>query len=337
MRAAVISVTERGRALSERLAPLFDADRFCYRRHTDEGASAYDDIMDITADIFKRCDVIVFICAAGIAVRASAPHISSKLTDPAVIVIDDCGRFVIPILSGHIGGANQAARLIAEHIGAQAVITTATDTGGHFSPDSMAKANGLIIDDMDTAKRIAAAVLEGKRIGLYSSFPCVNIPDDITQGEAEYGIAVSGDRSVKPFPVTLHLIPKNIIVGVGCRRGTPAESIAACVRTALGDIPEERISAVATIDIKADEAGLIGYCGSIGAELITFTAEELMDAQGEFSASDFVRSVTGTDNVCERSAVCAGGRLIVKKTALDGVTAAAAEKDITIDFARTCI
>lgn len=337
MRAAVISVTERGRALSEQLAPLFDADRFCYRRHTDEGAFAYDDIMDITADIFKRCDVIVFICAAGIAVRASAPHISSKLTDPAVIVIDDCGRFVIPILSGHIGGANQAARLIAEHIGAQAVITTATDTGGHFSPDSMAKANGLIIDDMDTAKRIAAAVLEGKRIGLYSSFPCVNIPDDITRGEAEYGIAVSGDRSVKPFPVTLHLIPKNIIVGVGCRRGTPAESIAACVRTALGDIPEERISAVATIDIKADEAGLIGYCGSIGAELITFTAEELMDAQGEFSASDFVRSVTGTDNVCERSAVCAGGRLIVKKTALDGVTAAAAEKDITIDFARTCI
>lgn len=334
MKTVIISVTEKGRILSEKISRLFTAERYCYIKHTDDNAAVFDDIRELTGRIFPKYDIIIFICAAGIAVRAIAPYILSKLTDPAVVVIDDCGKYVIPILSGHIGGANRAAKYIARETGAEAVITTATDIGGHFSPDSMAAANGLIIDDMDTAKRIAAAVLEGSKIGLKSSYECINLPPEITYDNAEYGICIDDNFDEKSFPVTLGLMPKNIILGLGCKRGTSADTIENCVETALGSIDKKRICAIATIDIKADEPAMLEYSRRLGVPLYTYSAEELMKAEGEFTSSEYVRSVTGTDNVCERSAVCCGGTIIVKKTALNGVTAAIAKKEIIIDFAR---
>ena len=122
MRATVISFTEKGRLLSQKITDLLNetntAERFCFHSHTDEKAQSFDDVCVLAAKLFDACDALVFVCASGIAVRAIAPHIKSKASDPAVIVIDDCGKFVIPLLSGHIGGANRLAQLIAEKIGA---------------------------------------------------------------------------------------------------------------------------------------------------------------------------------------------------------------------------
>ncbi len=338
MNTTIISVTEKGRLLSQRIAGICEnAVRCCHTHHTDETAQAFDDMSSLVRKIFNEYDCIIFVCAAGIAVRMIAPLLRSKCSDPAVIVTDDCGKFVIPILSGHIGGANSIAVYIAKKIGAVPVITTATDTGGHFSPDSMAAANSLIIGDMHAAKLIASAVLDGKKIGLVSKYPCINIPPEITENETEIGLCISDSGTDKPFPVTLDLVPKNIIVGMGCKKGVTADAVAECVRNALGGISEKRIAAVATADIKAEEAGLLEYCRRIGAKLHIFTADELMQTQGEFTSSEFVRSVTGADNICERSAAACGGKIIVKKTALNGVTAAVAKKDITIDFAGTII
>ncbi len=339
----MISVTEKGRGLSERIAAALDGHevrRYCSEKHTDAGAMTYERIAALTAELWDRTDALIFVCACGIAVRCIAPHVTSKLKDPAVIAADDCGRFVIPLLSGHIGGANAIAERLAQGLGATAVITTATDIGGLFSPDSFAAANGLIITDMGAAKQIAAAVLDGERIGLVSDVPCLNTPAQIAAvSEAQglhYGIQIGGSAEPKPFPVTLRLLPKNIVLGIGCKRGSAAQTIARTVEAALSaaGIPPERVCGAASIDLKSDEEGLREFCRERELPIEFFTTEELSEVGGDFTASEFVRSVTGVDNVCERSAVKHGGRLIMRKYAGGGVTVAAAELPIVPDFER---
>lgn len=341
MKIAIISVTEKGRLLSRKVAEYLDedhtAERFCFHSHTDENAQTFDNVNELAAKLFSDCDALIFVCASGIAVRAAAPYIKSKTSDPAVIVIDDCGKFVIPILSGHLGGANRLAQIIAEKIGAVPVITTATDVGGKFSPDSFAKTNGLVISDMDAAKRIAAAVLDGENIGLLSEYPCENIPHGLCVGEAcKTGIYIGTESGKKPFETTLFLAPKNIVVGIGCKRGTAFETIEAHVKACLeaAKISGERLCAASTIDIKSEEKGLLEFCEHHKIKLLTYSAEELMSVEGEFSSSDFVLKTTGTDNVCERSVVMSGAGLIMPKTSGNGVTAALGELPVSIDFER---
>ena len=340
MKAALISVTENGRELSLRIAENADflsAERFCFKKRCDSSAQSFDSLSGLVVDIFQGYEALIFVCACGIAVRSVAPHLKSKTSDPAVIVIDDCGKFVVPILSGHIGGANALADKIAELIGAQPVITTATDTGGHFSPDSFAAANDLMITDMDAAKAVAAAVLDGEKVGIVSEFEYRNMPDDLTSGEdCNIGLYIGAEER-EPFPVTLRLVPRNIVLGIGCKRGTACQTIENAVSYALGNegVELERVCAVATIDLKSNEEGLLGFCEKHRLKLYTYTSDELFSTEGDFTASDFVKNVTGVDNVCERSAVkCSGGRLVIKKKAADGVTVAAAEKPLILDLER---
>lgn len=336
---AVISLTERGRALSCRIAEAlaqFDVRRHCFAKHTDDGAVSYHDLAELTARLFSTNDALIFVCACGIAVRMTAPLIKDKCSDPAVLVLDERGRFVIPLLSGHLGGANVLAKLLADSIGAEAVITTATDIGGQFSPDSAAKANQLLISDMHAAKEIAAAVLNGEMIGLSCAYPYRNLPPELCISEqTRCGIVISDAVHAAPYPVTLHLIPENIVLGIGCRRGISAEQITETVTAVFAEnrLAPERICKAASIDLKANEAGLLQFCKASGITLHTFSANELMKVAGEFSHSEFAEKITGADNICERSAVlCSGGSLVIRKTARGGVTVAAAEIPVEIDF-----
>lgn len=342
MKISIISVTENGRLLSKIIFDHLKSDntvkRFCFKKHGDEFAEIFSDIYKLTEEIFEVSDALIFICSCGIAVRSISPAVKSKLCDPAVLVIDDSGKYVIPILSGHIGGANQLAEAAAEKIGAIPVITTATDVRGKFSPDMFAKANGLIIADMNAAKEIAAAALDNETIGIRTDYPYKNLPPEISEDTScRTGICVSGDDSQKPFDITLNLVPKNIVVGIGCKKGTSCEKIEEHISKtfAESEIDINRICAVSTIDIKSEEAGLLEYCRKNNFGFHTYTAAELMQAEGDFIRSDFVTEKTGADNVCERSAVlCSGGSLIIRKTAGNGITAAAAEIPITLDFER---
>lgn len=338
MSIAVISLTEAGRVLSRRIAGLLpDTERFCYEKHTDAQAQSFTELSQLVRELFARCSALVFISACGIAVRTAAPCLCSKQTDPAVLVVDANARFVIPLLSGHIGGANALAQKLADALGAQAVITTATDIGGVFSPDSFAAANRLLVTDLAAAKEIAAAALSGEPIGLVTAYPFVHLPPELTmRTDTRTGLFV-GEGEVSPFPVTLRLVPQNLVLGIGCRRGTAAQTISRVVDAALAaaGLSPERLRAAATIDIKADEPGLLAFCESRRLPLVTYTAQELMETAGTFTASAFVRQVTGADNVCERSAVrCSGGTLLMRKTAADGVTCAAALCPVTLDFER---
>lgn len=339
MTISIISFTEKGRILSQKISGIFSEEygvkRYCFHKKQDENSEAFSDINELVFRIFYSSGALIFVCACGIAVRSIAPFIRSKATDPAVIVIDDCGSFVIPILSGHLGGANRLAEIIAEKTGAKAVITTATDIGGAFSPDSFAKANNLVITDLSAAKEIAAAVLDNEKIGLASDYECKNIPPEIAENTpCRTGICIASDTNKKPFEITLNLLPKNICIGIGCKRGTPCNKIETHIFDSLlcAGIDKRRLCCAATIDIKADEAGIIEFCKKNSLKLFTYTAEQLMSANGNFQKSDFVLSKTGTDNVCERSAVLTGGRLIMPKMAVNGVTVAAAELPTEIDF-----
>jgi cobalt-precorrin 5A hydrolase len=240
-----------------------------------------------TADNWDK-DALVFIGSCGIAVRAVAPHVKSKTSDPAVIVIDELGTFVISLLSGHLGGANELALRLAEQLSALPVITTATDINGVFALDSQAKAQGMKIANPDKIKSYSSALLNGAK------------------------------------PPLLRLSKPEYVLGIGCRKGISAEAIEKAVDTHLS--ADVRLSGVCSIDIKANEAGLVEFCRRRSLPLITFSAQELMSINGEFMSSERVLAVTGADNICERAAVLgSGGTLILRKQALDGVTLALAQ------------
>lgn len=278
------------------------------------------------------CDLLIFIGAAGIAVRAAAPYLSGKAFDPAVLVLDENGRFVISLLSGHLGGANEYTRRLADALGAQAVITTATDGRGVFAVDAWARAQNLLVLETARIREVSAALLRGERVG----FRCEGeiegrIPPGLeTRGDYPVGISVGFDTAAEPFACTLHLVPRAVHIGIGCRRGASAEAIGAAVKAALGQarLPSGALRQAATIDRKADEPGLAAFCAAAGLPLQIFTAEALAAAPGAFTPSEFVLNTVGVDNVCERAAVCsAKGGLLLRKTAKNGATAAlAAEK-----------
>ena len=324
MNIAIAAFTRRGASLGAFLAEELGAQLSVPARLAEEnGAASFSSIEAWAAEHWGSCDALLFIGAAGIAVRAIAPHVRDKFTDPAVVSMDESAAFVVPLLSGHVGGANDLARCIAALTGATAVISTATDVNGLFAVDEWAVKHGLVITDRPLAKAVSAALLEGKSVGFASDFaiPC---PDGLTEGRAEIGVWVTCRAGGGPFPRTLRLVPQCLSLGIGCRRGTGEAAIRAAVEEVLAGWDLSAVKQVATIDLKKDEAGLLSFCASLGVPLMTYTAEELRAAKGDFTPSAFVQGVTGVDNVCERAAVLSGGRLTIPKQAGDGVTVAVA-------------
>lgn len=292
-----------------------------------------------TKRVFSQQDALIFIGATGIAVRAVAPFVKSKTTDPACIAVDEQGNYVIPLLSGHIGGANQLARKISAGIGALPVITTATDLHGLFAVDEWARMNKLYITDMTRAKQIAASLLEEKTCGVFSSFPIQGKrPPELTVGDAEMSIEISIASHARNQHA-LQLIPPCLVLGIGCRKNTPTSAISALVGETLkaAGISEKAVFKVASINLKAEEPGLLEFCKERKFSFQVFSPEELAAVEGNFSVSQFVSSITGVDNVCERAAVLASGngRLIVKKKARDGVTVAAALQEPELKWPET--
>lgn len=286
-------------------------------------------LADFTGPLFSWADTLLFVGSTGMAVRAIAPWVRDKKTDPAVLVTDESGTFVISLLSGHIGGANAETRLLADALGAVPVITTATDVNEKFSVDDWAARNGLVIADLKAAKAVSAAILEGN-VPLLCDFPIRGqLPRGVQLGDSgKVGISI-GFRDCSPFGVTCRLIPKVLTLGLGCRRGTTEEKIAAAVEQVCAEhgIDPRAISQAASIDLKADEEGLLSYCTNRNFPVQFYTAEELRAVPGTFPPSKFVTSVTGVDNVCQRAAMLGAKTCIVEKTAVDGVTVSLAARE----------
>lgn len=301
-------------------------------------------LTDCVGEWFAKADAIVFLCAAGIAVRSIAPFLRHKSVDPAVVVLDETGQFCISLLSGHAGGANALAEEIGELTGAVPVITTATDREERFAVDEFARKNGLAVTDWRLAKKISANILEGKKTALYSDVMLEGIlPGELVlyteealfyenagQISEEPAILISVYKRKKQAEAAiLQLVPKVIAVGIGCRKGTSAKKVARAVTQCLEEvhIMPQAVFAVASIDLKKDEEGILAYCREKNLPFLTYPAELLRAQEGDFSVSAFVEEVTGVSGVCERSAAAAaGGGLFCKKRVYDGVTVALAEK-----------
>lgn len=286
---------------------------------------------------YKRLPFL-FVGAAGIAVRMIAPFVSDKLTDSPVLVMDEKGEYVIPILAGHVGGANRLACELAKKTGAQAVITTATDVENVFSVDVFAMEQGLYLENRRGIQAVSMKLLEGKSIsvsveeGLQSLYE--HLPKQIEK------VAFPPNRKVDLLIThqliedkwkkesTLILRPKTKVLGIGCKKGKSFEELKSFVEKNAGEHLEKDLLCVASIDRKKNEEGIEILAQYYHVPYFTYTTKELLEVRGEFTESDFVQEVTGVSNVCERAAIKGTnekGRLIIKKIAKDGMTLAVAK------------
>lgn len=324
---AVLAFSRQGIQTGEKIAVTLGASgaqlqkRVPDRLRTD-GWEGFSSLKEEMEKLILHVDAFVFVGAAGIAVRAVAPFVCDKLKDPAVLVVDECGQFAIPLLSGHVGGANELARRLAEALSAIPAITTATDIHDVFSVDTFARQQHLAIVEKDEIKHLSGALLEGKPIGALTP---------------ECGFLISGNPAGQPFQHTLHLVPQDLVIGMGCRRGVPGEELYRFVTDTFDAHGWSlyRIRAVASVDAKKSEMGLNLLAERLGVPFLTYPADELKEQQGDFHSSGFVQQTVGVDNVCERSALCAavhegwlpeGSRFeefcVLPKCAGDGMTLA---------------
>jgi cobalt-precorrin 5A hydrolase len=340
MKIRIIAFSKAGCGLAQRIREIMEG--YDCRIYSKTAADVTEtekvgSVSDWTERSFAPSDAIIFLGAAGIAVWYIAPCVKNKSDDPAVICIDDMGSFVIPLLSGHIGGANDLAKKIADGLNAVPVITTATDIRGKFSVDSYAVKNNLHIGSMSAAKEISSLIVDEKRVGLVSDFPITGtIPQELSlNGKEDAGIFITYRRGKGPFSRTLKLSPRCHILGIGCRKGTPAENIEDFVKNVLEkeDISIKSIRTVASIDLKSNEKGLLEFAEKIKAEPVFFTSEILASLPDiGFTPSERVKAVTGVDNVCERAAFAASrnGEVIVRKTSGKGMTVAVVREEVSL-------
>lgn len=366
MNIAIISFTPEGHRLAGRIAEnlRIDGNDVTEAVKCVSVPESYEGtVREWTGHMFRSQDAIVYVGAAGIAVRSIAPYVKTKTEDPAVLVIDEKGKYCIPVLSGHIGGANELALSISRYIRALPVITTATDLGRKWAVDVFAKKNDLYITDMKKAKEISAAVLQGRQIRMAieeggeirgNQVPAelkLILPEmshrDIAEWAARQGaknrrgmidiqVGIHKYRSLDDLKESpLYLVPKAAVLGIGCKKGTEERTIERAVDRIFDreGLWHQSICKVASIDLKAEEQGLLEYCHKYGLPFDVYGKEELMSVSGTFTSSEFVEKITGVDNVCERSAVRAGGsRLIVSKESYEGVTVAVAVKKWGVCF-----
>lgn len=350
MRAAIFSFSAHGAELSKRIGSYLSSVGYDTELQTVAKYAEQTGIKPMIPDhnvacsrLFSNCQAIVFVGSVGIAVRTIAPFIKSKLTDPAIISIDERGLFVIPLLAGHIGGANELARHLATAIGATSCVTTATDVNGLFAVDEWAARNKMVLSSLAAAKDFSAALVDNKIAGLYCD-PDFKISGPLPRQiecdtELSVGMAVTLDKTLQPFATTVHLLPRIVHLGIGCRRNTPLEIIEALVLPELDKLKLDlrSVAALASIDLKKNEPGLLAFSEKYKIPAHFYTAAELSSVSGEFTPSAFVESVVGISNVCERSAVCDsnGGSLLLRKTSCNGVTLAVAAERLVLNFSKT--
>ena len=316
MRVAFIAFTDTGKALSGRIREALRGEEF--RGETIEPAEYPH---RETEAAWNECRALVFIGATGIAVRYVAPFLQDKLHDPAVLVIDELGRFVIPLLAGHVGGANRLARLTAGKIGATPVLTTATDVEGVFSVDEFAAENGLGISAKSSIKPVAKMLLEGKPVNLA-------LADDVIISSDASDI----DRCI------LHLMVRPFVVGMGCRRDKDPAALEAYFLETLERLGVElaHVAALASIDVKKDEPALTALSAKYDIPFRTYSADELAAVPGKFGSSAFVEKTVGVSDVSARAAAKAGGAgtFLLKKDSRDGMTISVFEKyrRVTFDY-----
>jgi cobalt-precorrin 5A hydrolase len=341
--AYIISLTPGGHPLGRQIAQkipdaVFWVPIACKPNNPD--AQSFDRLKSLMAEAFLGKHPLVCIMATGIVVRHLAPLLQGKDLDPAVVVVDEAGQFAISLLSGHLGGANELARTVGNLIGATPVITTATDVQGLPALDTLAPRLGLHLENLRAVKDISMALLHGQPVRLVD-------PEGRLQSElADYKglfefLPETPDSLQKPGPAVyvgyrqyqwpdgwLRLRPKNLMVGMGCNKGTTVEEIVEFLQDTFKrfNLSLQSLHTLATIEAKQDEPGLKAAAQRLGVNFTWYTKEELQQIPVP-NPSDMVQHHMGVASVCEAAALKAAATqtLLVPKQKSPNVTLAVAQ------------
>jgi cobalt-precorrin 5A hydrolase len=353
MRIAVITITRNGALIGQKLrenlagSELFVSDRYAGQAGKNRELFAPGELKELIARLWSSVDGFVMLMATGIVVRMVAPHLESKAVDPAVVVMDDAGKFAISLISGHLGGANELAEQCAFITGARAVITTATDANNLPSFDMLAKEQGWQIDDLAKVKLLNSLLLDGEEIAVIDFAGRVrswfrgrcrlSFHDTLAKARVSgaAGLLVVSNRNIPPrnLPTNLLILrPRNLVLGIGCNRGTSQEEIDTFVSAQLRRIllSMKSVCCIATADAKRDEAGLLEFAHQLGVPLKCFESSELNQVDAPSPPSQYVMDAIGAFGVAEPAALLAsgGGRLLLKKVKSENVTLAVAEMQV---------
>ncbi|WP_160686805.1 cobalt-precorrin 5A hydrolase [Clostridium sp. C2-6-12] len=313
----------------------------------------------ITKNAMEASKGVIFISSTGIAVRAIAPFLKGKDKDPGVVVVDLSSKYAINILSGHLGGGNELTIKIAEILGAQPIITTATDNLGIIAPDVLAKNNNLIIDDLKKVKYIASLLVDGKIVGIKDDYKQIQRSNGYEEIEElrensiwithnlkftldsyineegnedlnlinkveSLGTNDSSRLKELDYSKILKLIKRDLVLGIGCRRNTEYEKLYEFINSSLikYNLDIRAVAAIVSVEVKKDEEGIIKLAEKINCPFKTFTKEEIKTVQDKYEKSEFVFKTLGITGVCEPSVDLAGAKVIISKVKRDGMTLA---------------
>lgn len=295
----LISATAAGAAARDRLAVAWP-----------DRTRVYDGpVGDAVRRAFAECEQLVCFLATGAVVRLVAPLLGDKTSDPGVVCVDEGGRFAVPVLGGHGGGANELALRVGELLGAQPVVTTATDAVGLPGLDTL----GLPVEG-DVAA-VTRALLDGEPVALDAevAWPLPPLPFTASDTSDAYVVRVT-DRAVAPGAREVLLRPPSLVVGVGASRGAPAEEVLEVIEGALREagVSPRSVASLATVDAKAGEPGILEAAARLGVPVVTYSAEELAAVQVP-NPSDAPLAAVGTPSVAEAAALRQGGELLVPK------------------------
>lgn len=303
--------------------------------HTSGVTEAGDDLKEIVAKVYKSYKTILFIMASGIVVRMISPHIESKLKDPAVLVMDDKGQFVISLLSGHMGGANEATRLLSQIIKATPIITTSSDVNEKMAVDTFAMKHKLSIADFTHAKEITAMILNGdsialineEKIKIHKDLLCDNVAliEDYKGLEDYHGaIVISQKNEIKMNIPFVQLTKKNLIFGIGCKKYTEADAITNFILDTLKElnISIHAVLTLATVDVKEKEKGLLEARDRLNLDLEIIPRSEIAKHEDKFKQSSFVKKTIGVSSVSEPCGYISSlrGTCLLERKANAGIT-----------------
>lgn len=330
MKIAIISVSQKGYDLSMKIKELLDNDSTIIRCDI-----YHKDVKNNFNLLFYEYDSIIAIMASGILIRSISDLIDSKTSDPAVLNIDDNGKFVISMLSGHLGGANKLTNKIADLIDAIPVITTSTDVNNKLGIDVLANDLYLDIDNTKEILHFNKSILEGREVSF-----TINSDDNydylyeyLNSNTLEIDVSIYFSGRIKNGEIEAEcdshkiiLRPRNVVFGIGCRRGKSSQEINKAIDIVLEELnmDKSRINYFSSAEIKKDEEGILELSKDLNIPINFVDLDKLkLFKSKDVQESEFVMSKFGILGVCEPSALITAGydsELIYKKTAFDGVT-----------------
>lgn len=326
---AIICVTEHGYSIAKNIEENINGqyDVSIYKREIVKEKG----IKLITEEVFKSFSNIIFISSTGIAVRSIAPFIQSKVNDPAILVIDNSSKYVISLLSGHLGGANELTLKVAEILKSQPIITTATDNMNIEAPDIIAKKHDLMIENMKICKNIAAALVQGGKVGFIDYNNEVEVPKGYEKykehNEYEALVVITNENNIKTYGNIdsnniLKLVRRNIVLGIGCRKNYDSDTMEQKVMEKLKElnIDKRSVKSIGTAWVKSEENAIINLSRKLQCPMKVFSKEDIEKIDYKYNGSDFVYKTIGVRAVCEPCVELLNGELLTDKLSMDGMT-----------------